>query len=484
MDRELTLLPAHRACREATPVELFNLCRSLIEERDGKLNAFLTTVDSFAEAQALSLMYTCPDGRPVLRGVPVAIKDVLTTEHLPTTCASRILAGWVPPYTATCVRLLLGAGNLLLGKNNMDEFAMGSSGENSAFGPTLNPVAPDRVPGGSSSGSAAAVAAGMAYLALGSDTGGSVRQPAALCGVVGFKPSYGMVSRYGLIAYASSLDQVGVIARSVRDVALAMNTISRPDPMDSTCQADGTTDFVAALGDPPRKGRLGLIRELSSPDLIEEPVLRALGQAIELLRGLGYEIEEVSFPELRELALPSYYIISCAEASSNLARYDGIRYGPSVKARDLHELYLENRSRGFGEEVKRRILLGTWVLSAGYFEAYYDRARKVRALIAHRFRELFERYAFLLTPTAPELAFRLGEKKEDPIRMYASDICTVGANLAGLPALALPCGRERAEDGAELPASLQIIGPRFADHRVLALGEMFEQELSAPQPAV
>ena len=323
----------------------------------------------------------------------------------------------------------------------------------------------------------------MAYLALGSDTGGSVRQPAALCGVVGFKPSYGMVSRYGLIAYASSLDQVGVIARSVRDVALTMNTISRPDPLDSTCEADGRTDFVAALGDPPRGGKLGLIRELSSPDLIEEPVLRAVRQALDAVRGLGFEIEEVSFPELRELALPSYYIISCAEASSNLARYDGIRYGPSVQAKDLYELYVENRSRGFGEEVKRRILLGTWVLSAGYFEAYYDRARKVRALIAHRFSELFRDYLALLTPTAPELAFKLGARKEDPIRMYASDICTVGANLAGLPALALPCGWERTEDGSQLPASLQIIGPRFADHQVLALGELFEREFSALESA-
>ncbi|RKY58465.1 MAG: Asp-tRNA(Asn)/Glu-tRNA(Gln) amidotransferase GatCAB subunit A, partial [Candidatus Latescibacterota bacterium] len=390
----------------------------------------------------------------VLAGVPVAVKDNICIKGMRTTCASKILENFVSPYDATVVEKLKAADAVFLGKTNLDEFAMGSSTENSYFGPTRNPHDPERVPGGSSGGSAAALAAGEAVLALGSDTGGSIRQPASFCGVVGLKPTYGRVSRYGLVAFASSLDQIGPMAKNVKDTALLLNVISGYDPRDSTSAPVEVPDFTKALDEGIEGIRIGLPREYFAEGL-EDEVREKVLEAVDILKGEGAEVVEVSLPHTK-YAIATYYIVAPAEASSNLARYDGVKYGFRAEGRDLYEMYCNTRSQGFGEEVKRRIMLGTYTLSAGYYEAYYLKALKVRTLIKQDFEEAFETCDLLATPTSPTVAFRLGEKVADPLTMYLSDVYTVSVNLAGLPGISVPCG---SSDG--LPVGLQLIGRPF-----------------------
>jgi aspartyl-tRNA(Asn)/glutamyl-tRNA(Gln) amidotransferase subunit A len=404
-------------------------------------------------------------------GVPVALKDNLATRDQPLTCGSRILENFVSPYDATVVEKLRAAGAVLLGRLNLDEFAMGSSTENSAFGPTRNPWDPARIPGGSSGGSAAAVAAREVPAALGSDTGGSVRQPAAHCGVVGLKPTYGRVSRYGLVAYASSLDQVGVLTRTVRDAATLLGVIAGHDPRDATSLPEPVPDYRAALGPGDLRGlKLGLPREYRIPGLHPE-VRAAVDAAVNQLQALGAEPVEVSLPHT-PYALAAYYIIAPAEASANLARFDGVRYGLRVAGADPTEMYQRTRGAGFGPEVKRRILLGTYVLSRGYYDAYYLRAQKVRTLIRQDFLRAFEQVDALVTPTTPGPAFKLGEKASDPLQMYLEDIFTLSCNLAGLCGISLPCGFTRQP---RLPIGLQLLGPPLGEATLLRIAHAYEQ---------
>ena len=406
----------------------------------------------------------------VLAGVPVAVKDNICIKGMRTTCASKILENFVSPYDATVVEKLKAADAVFLGKTNLDEFAMGSSTENSYFGPTRNPHDPERVPGGSSGGSAAALAAGEAVLALGSDTGGSIRQPASFCGVVGLKPTYGRVSRYGLVAFASSLDQIGPMAKNVKDTALLLNVISGYDPRDSTSAPVEVPDFTKALDEGIEGIRIGLPREYFAEGL-EDEVREKVLEAVDILKGEGAEVVEVSLPHTK-YAIATYYIVAPAEASSNLARYDGVKYGFRAEGRDLYEMYCNTRSQGFGEEVKRRIMLGTYTLSAGYYEAYYLKALKVRTLIRQDFDEAFKVCDLLATPTSPTVAFRLGEKVADPLTMYLSDVYTVSVNLAGLPGISVPCG---SSDG--LPVGLQLIGKPFDEGTILRVAYAVERRL-------
>ena len=406
----------------------------------------------------------------VLAGVPVAVKDNICIKGMRTTCASKILENFVSPYDATVVEKLKAADAVFLGKTNLDEFAMGSSTENSYFGPTRNPHDPERVPGGSSGGSAAALAAGEAVLALGSDTGGSIRQPASFCGVVGLKPTYGRVSRYGLVAFASSLDQIGPMAKNVKDTALLLNVISGYDPRDSTSAPVEVPDFTKALDEGIEGIRIGLPREYFAEGL-EDEVREKVLEAVDILKGEGAEVVEVSLPHTK-YAIATYYIVAPAEASSNLARYDGVKYGFRAEGRDLYQMYCNTRSQGFGEEVKRRIMLGTYTLSAGYYEAYYLKALKVRTLIKQDFEEAFETCDLLATPTSPTVAFRLGEKVADPLTMYLSDVYTVSVNLAGLPGISVPCG---SSDG--LPVGLQLIGRPFDEETLLRVAHVVERSL-------
>jgi len=432
------------------------------------LNAFLST-----DREARS---SVPDG--ALAGVPIAIKDNLATLGLPTTCGSRVLEGYVSPFEATAVRRLREAGAVIMGKTNMDEFAMGSSNENSAYGPVRNPLDPSRVPGGSSGGSAAAVAAGVVRMALGSETGGSVRQPAAFCGIVGIKPTYGRVSRYGLVAYASSLDNVGVFGSTVGEAALGLEVISGHDRCDAT-SADAPVPSLVPESENTRSASaplaglvVGVPREYF-PDSLDADVAAACRRALDHLRSLGAELREVSLPST-DLAIPVYYVIAPAEASSNLARYDGVRFGQRAAADDLGPMYEHTRSQGFGSEVKRRILLGTYVLSAGYYDAYYKRAQAVRGVIAQEFRSVFASGVDLLfTPTAPTPAFRLGELS-DPYEMYLSDIYTVTANLAGIPAMSQPIGRVRG-----MPVGGQLLAPAFGEARMIRVAAALEQSLGS-----
>ena len=404
-----------------------------------------------------------------LGGVPVGIKDVLNVTGEPCRCGSNILRGYTSPYDATAVERLRAAGGYPAGRLNMDEFAMGSTNENSCYGPVRNPWNLDHVSGGSSGGSAAAVAAGMAWAALGSDTGGSVRQPASFCGVVGIKPGYGRISRYGLTAYASSLDQVGVLARTVRDAALVLESISGHDPRDSTSVPQPVPAFSANLDLGVKGLRLGVPSEMLGAG-IDPEVKAAVQAAIAVLAGQGAEIEEIHLPHL-EYAIATYYIIAAAEASANLARFDGVRYGARVKGDDPFELYVNSREAGFGPEVKRRILLGTYVLSSGYYDAYYLRAQKVRTLIRRDFDQAFARCDALLGPVSPTPAYKLGANTTDPLQMYLGDICTVPVNLAGLSALSVPCGFS----STGLPIGLQVIGSPFGEDKILRVGQAYEQ---------
>ncbi|HEU5181977.1 MAG TPA: Asp-tRNA(Asn)/Glu-tRNA(Gln) amidotransferase subunit GatA [Candidatus Polarisedimenticolia bacterium] len=460
--------------REISAVEAVSACLDRIERLDGRLGAFRLVLkdDAMARARAIDVRLARGEDAGPLAGLPVAVKDVLTLRDHPTTCGSRILENFVSPYDATAIERLHDAGAVIVGKTNMDEFAMGSSTENSAYEKTRNPWDPDRVPGGSSGGSAAAVAAEMVPISLGTDTGGSIRQPAAFCGVAGLKSTYGRVSRYGLVAFASSLDQIGPFARSVADLGLALRAIAGRDPRDSTSASVEVPDFTSESGSPLKSLRLGIPREYF-PTGLDPEIAGAVRAALRRAEELGARVEEVSLPHT-DYAIPTYYIIATAEASSNLARYDGARYGfRSPDAGDLASMYRHSRNAGFGKEVKRRIMLGTYVLSSGYYDAYYLKAQKVRTLLRQDFERAFEKVDLIATPTTPSTAFRFGDKTDDPLQMYLSDIFTATINLAGLPALSLPCGLSR--EG--LPIGLQLIGPAFGEQPLLRAGAALEETL-------
>jgi aspartyl-tRNA(Asn)/glutamyl-tRNA(Gln) amidotransferase subunit A len=454
--------------------------RDVVEEHlaavaasEEELHAFNLVLadEARAEADEIDSLVAGGDYQGRLAGVPVALKDNLCTRGVPTTCSSRILDGWRPPYDATVVTRLRRAGAVVVGKTNMDEFAMGSSTENSAFGPTRNPHDPTRVPGGSSGGSAAAVAAGFAALALGSDTGGSIRQPAALCGVVGVKPTYGLVSRYGLVAFASSLDQVGPFGATVADAALALEVIAGGDPADSTSLRQAAPSLSDVLDRGVDGLRIGVIRELV--DGIDPDVGARLWEAAAALEAAGAKVDEASVPSVA-LGLSAYYVLATAEASSNLARYDGVRYGLRVDGDDITAMYGATRAAGFGAEVKRRIMLGTYALSAGYYDAYYGQAQRVRTLVIRDFEAAYSSYDLLLAPTTPTTAFELGAKTADPLTMYLSDVCTIPSNLAGHPAVSVPYGR--GDDG--LPIGVQLLAPALGEATMLRAAAALEASLS------
>ena len=440
--------------REVSGQELMAAYLAAIGERDAELHSYLHVVGAGGD------------------GVPIALKDCITTNGVPTTAGSRILEGYVPVFDSTVAARCKDAGLPLIGKTNMDEFAMGSSTENSAFGPSHNPWDPGRVPGGSSGGSAAAVAGGLAPWALGSDTGGSIKQPASLCGLVGLRPTYGTVSRYGIVAFASSLDQVGPITKTVRDCARLYRIIAGQDPSDSTTVRLPEPVKPPAAED--LKGiRIGIPKEMNETDGIAPGVTESVRRAIALAEELGAELGETTLPRSVEYGLACYYLIAPAEASSNLARYDGVRYGHrSQAAGDLTEMYMRTRWEGFGAEPKRRIMLGTYALSAGYYDAYYGQAQKVRTVISQEFAAAFERFDLLVSPTSPTVAFRVGEKAANPLAMYLSDILTIPPNMAGLPGLSLPCGLSEG-----LPVGLQIIGPQFSENLIFRAGHALEQAI-------
>ena len=455
--------------RQISSVELTQACLDRIEAVEDRVQSFLTLTPetALAQAEAADRMLAAGEGGP-LTGVPVQIKDVMCTEGVPTTCASRMLENFVPVYNATAVERLLGQGAVMLGKGNMDEFAMGSSCENSAFHPTMNPWDLERVPGGSSGGAAASVASGEAIYALGSDTGGSVRQPAALCGVVGLKPTYGLVSRYGLIAFASSLDQIGPVGRTVMDCALALNAIAGHDPRDATSVHQEPKDYAASLGQDIKGLRLGIPEEYFV-DGMEPGSRKAVDEAISALEGLGASVRPVSLPTTR-YALACYYIIAPSECSANLARYDGVKYGYSYQGtNDMWEALEKTREYGFGPEVTRRVILGTYALSSGYHDAYYLKAQQARTMIRQDFDRVFQDVDALVTPTSPVTAFKIGEKSGDPVQMYLIDVCTLPVNIAGLPGLSVPCGFS---DG--LPVGLQLIGPHFSEETLLRTAHAYE----------
>ncbi len=442
-----------------------------IARRNPELNAFLTLCPERAYAQADRVDAGIAQGSHLapLAGVPLAVKDVLSTRGVRTTCGSKILENYVPPYDATAIERLEAAGAVILGKTNCDEFAMGSSNENSAYGPVRNPLAPDRVPGGSSGGSAAAVAAGLSVVALGTDTGGSIRQPGSYCGIPATMPTYGRVSRYGLIAFASSLDRIGPFTTNIADAAAVMSVIAGHDSNDSTAAAVPVPNYASEIERPIQGLRIGVPEDYFGEGI--DPEVKAKVQAgIALLEKLGCRRVSLHMPHTA-YAIATYYIVATAEASSNLARYDGVRYGLRVPGATLMEMYRKTRERGFGPEVKRRIMLGTYALSSGYYDAYYLRAQKVRALIARDFSEAFQKVDAIITPTAPTPAFKLGEKTADPLEMYLADIYTVTGSLAGVPGISIPCGKTK----AGLPIGMQVFGPHFGEGRILQLSRAFEQ---------
>jgi aspartyl-tRNA(Asn)/glutamyl-tRNA(Gln) amidotransferase subunit A len=457
---------------ETTSLAITESVLGRIKAVDDKVKAYLTVTGDIArtQAQAADKRIKAGDTSSPLLGIPIAIKDNMCTEGIRTTCASKILANFVPPYDATVVRKLKEAGMVLCGKPNMDEFAMGSSTENSGFFITKNPWDLERIPGGSSGGSAAAVAADECIGSLGSDTGGSIRQPASCCGVVGLKPTYGRVSRYGLVAFASSLDQIGPITKDVKDTALLLNVIAGHDPKDSTSANVPAPDFTKALKKEVKGLKIGLPKEYFIEGMDPE-VEKAIRGAVKTLEGLGAKVVEVSLPH-SDYAVATYYILATSEASSNLARYDGVKYGfRAQSAKDLLEMYMKSRSQGFGSEVKRRIMLGTYALSAGYYEAYYKKGQQARTLIKRDFDEAFKSVDVIATPTAPTAAFKIGEKSADPLQMYLSDIFTISVNLAGIPGMSLPCGFTK----GNLPIGLQLLGRHFNEEAILHAAYAYEQ---------
>ena len=456
--------------REISAVELTRSCLERIDAVEGSVQSFISLTPELAISQAEEADRMLAEGTPQpLTGIPMQIKDVMCTKGVKTTCASRMLDDYVPVYNATAVERLSRQGAVMLGKGNMDEFAMGSSCENSAFHPTHNPWDTNLVPGGSSGGAASSVASGEVIFSLGSDTGGSVRQPAALCGVTGLKPSYGLVSRYGLVAYASSLDQIGPVGRSVSDCAMVLNAISGHDPNDATSLPFEPPDYLAEIDRGLEGIRLGVPKEYFAEG-IEEGVRQAIEQSIVKLEKLGASISEVSLPSTK-YALACYYIIAPSECSANLARYDGVKYGYSyLQAEDMWGAMEQTRRHGFGPEVTRRIMLGTFALSSGYYDAYYLKAQQARTLIRRDFTEVFETVDALITPTSPVVAFPIGDKTGDPVQMYLIDVCTIPANIAGLPALSIPCGFS---DG--LPVGMQVIGPHLSEQTLLRVGHAYQQ---------
>ena len=459
--------------KQASAREICAATLARIAELNPVNHSFITVTEerALAQADAVDRRLAAGESLPALAGVPLAVKDVIQIEGIRNTCGSKILGNFTAPYTATAVERLEAAGAVVVGKANCDEFAMGSSNENSAFGPVRNPRDLERVPGGSSGGSAAAVAAGMAVVSLGSDTGGSVRQPASFCGVVGLMPTYGRVSRYGLVAYASSLDHIGPLGRSVGDVAEVLKVMAGRDPRDSTSAAVAVPDYVKELDGDVKGFRVGVPREYFAAGL-SQPVRRRVEAGLGVLRKLGCEIVDIAMPHT-EYAIATYYIIATAEASANLARYDGVRYGyRSPQAASLAESYRKTRQEGFGTEVKRRIMLGTYVLSAGYYDAYYRKAQKVRSLVASDFSRAFEKVDVIVTPTAPTPAFRIGEKTANPLEMYLSDIYTITGSLVGIPGISVPCGT--VEDSS-LPVGMQIFARHFDEPRLLRLAHQFER---------
>jgi len=467
----VTELAAALRAREVSSVELTEAFLARIARHQGELNAFISITAEGALAQAAAADERLrTDGAPPLTGVPIAHKDIFCTREVKTTCGSRMLANFVSPYDATVVERLRAAGVVMLGKTNMDEFAMGSSNETSFFGPVRNPWDTSRVPGGSSGGSAAAVAARLAPAATATDTGGSIRQPAALCGVTGIKPTYGRVSRYGMIAFASSLDQGGLITISAEDAALLLGAMAGFDERDSTSVELPVPDYAAALDQPLKGLKIGLVKEFFDEGL-DGAIKQHLLAALEVLRAQGALLKDVSLPSL-PLSVPTYYVVATAECSSNLARFDGVRYGYRCEnPRDLLDLYQRSRGEGFGAEVKRRIMTGTYVLSAGYYDAFYLKAQRVRQLISNDFERAFHEVDVLIGPTTPTTAFELGAKSGDPVTMYLNDIYTIGANLAGLPAMSVPCGLAQ-----DLPVGMQIIGPHFAEERLLNVAHRYQRE--------
>ncbi|HEU4354396.1 MAG TPA: Asp-tRNA(Asn)/Glu-tRNA(Gln) amidotransferase subunit GatA [Actinomycetota bacterium] len=472
-DLTATELAGRLRAGEITSAQIVESCLGRADAVDAQVEAYLTrTQDVARERAAVADARIGAGDAPPTTGIPIALKDVLTTKGIRTTCGSRILETYVPPYDSTAWARLSAAGTVLLGKTNCDEFAMGSSNENSAFGPVHNPWDLDTVPGGSSGGSAAAVAAGEAVWALGTDTGGSVRQPASLCGVVGLKPTYGLISRYGLIAFASSLDTVGTFTRSVRDAATLLSALGGEDPMDATSLDEAPRDYTTALTGDVAGLRVGIVREAFGEGV--EPGVRASVQAaIDRLADLGASVGEASLPHA-DYALSAYYLIAPSEASSNLARYDGVRYGLRVDGGDSVEMMSRTRGAGFGPEVKRRIMLGTYALSAGYYEAYYGQAQKVRTLIIRDYERAFTDFDVLVSPTSPTTAFRIGERTEDPLAMYLSDVFTIPANLSGMPAISIPTGL----DEAGLPVGVQLTAPILGEALLLRVADALERAIA------
>ena len=459
--------------KELTRKEILNAYIDRINKKEDEVKAFVTILDKEALNELDDIQEKIDNGeiKNRLAGIPIGIKDNMCTKGIKTTCSSKMLENFVSPYDATVIEKLNEENLIDLGKLNMDEFAMGGSTEHSYFKKTRNPWDLERVPGGSSGGSAAAVAAGMVPWALGSDTGGSIRQPASFCGVVGLKPTYGLVSRYGLVAFASSLDQIGPITKDVKDSAILLNIIAGHDKKDTTSVDMPKKDYVKALKNDVKGLKIGVPKEFLAEGTNKE-VKEKIEEAIKIYKDLGATVEEISL-DVAKYSLATYYIIACAEASSNLGRFDGIRYGYRAKDyKDLNELFKKSRSEGFGDEVKRRIILGTYVLSSGYYDAYYKKAQKVRTLVMNEFDKAFKKYDVILTPTSPTVAFKIGEKTSDPLQMYLSDICTVSVNIAGLPGISIPCG----VDSKNMPIGMQLIGNKFQEETILNAAYTFEQK--------
>ncbi len=473
---EMTAEEIGKAYREKTLTvpEVVKAFLDNIEKEDEKIKAYITVCreEALKKADEVQAMFDAGKEMGALAGIPIAIKDNICTKGVRTTCASKMLENFIPPYDASVMKKIEATNAIILGKTNMDEFAMGGSTENSAFFITKNPLNLDKVPGGSSGGSAAAVAGKMAPISLGSDTGGSIREPASFCGIVGMKPTYGLVSRYGLVAFASSLDQIGPFSKTVRDNAVLLTAIAGHDEMDSTSANVENKDYEKALVNDVKGLKIGVPKEYFGEGINEE-VRASLEKAIEKYKELGAEVEECSLP-VTEYALPTYYIIACAEASSNLGRYDGIRYGYRTKNfESLKDIYKNSRTEGFGDEVKRRIILGTYVLSSGYYDAYYKKAQKVRTLVKKGFEEAFEKYDVLLTPTVPTVAFDIGSKSKNPLEMYMTDILTVSINIAGVPAISIPCGK----DSSGMPIGMQLIAKHFNEETLYRASYTFEQNM-------
>ena len=459
--------------KELTVTQIIDAYTENIENRENDVQAFVTTLNNEAKKQAQEIQEKIDNGEELeeFAGIPIGIKDNMCTKGVKTTCSSRMLENFIAPYDATVVEKLNDENIINLGKLNMDEFAMGGSTEYSYFKKTRNPWNLNKVPGGSSGGSAAAVAAGMVPWALGSDTGGSIRQPSSFCGIVGLKPTYGLVSRYGLVAFASSLDQIGPITKDVKDSAMLLNLIAGHDKKDTTSEEREKIDYTKCLQNDVKGLKIGVPKEFFGEGINQE-VKESLEKAMQTYKDMGAIVEEISL-DIAKYSLATYYIIACAEASSNLGRFDGIRYGYRAKDfKNIRELFVKSRSEGFGPEVKRRIILGTYVLSSGYYDAYYKKAQQVRTLVMNEFQKAFEKYDVILTPTSPTVAFDIGSKSNNPLEMYLADICTVSVNIAGLPGISIPCG----VDKEGMPVGMQLIGNKFEEEKLLNMAYVFEQK--------